>query len=457
MEKDIIFQLKEYMKVLKKGKWIILITTLLCTIAGVLFNIYISKTVYQTNTSLIAVDSLENSDRSQINDIIDYQNITKTFSGIATSKAVAEKASENLQKDISLSEIQNSINVSIEDKTPMLIITVQGTTPERVFRIANSVSDAFKEEALNIYPSIKFQTVDKPYLPKIPINQGKQHNIIISFFIGLLGSICIVFLMDYTDITIKSTEEIEKYLGLPVIGNISKVIIPYKPRSRRAKEYRILKTNIQLLSIDSKVQAIMVASAGRQEGRSVIASNLAMTLADSGKKTILLDCDYKNPSICNILGILNEKGLSDILMDKIKYCEKDYITMQENLYVITSGSKTANYEELLSSSKLNKFILMLKESFNYIIIDTPPVNLTVDAQVISKYTDGCVFVVAEHTIDRKSVILAKETLEKSGVNIIGVVFNKIDVEFNKCLKSNRKGKQKTKIKLGEAYENIGSE
>lgn len=206
--------------------------------------------------------------------------------------------------------------------------------------------------------------------------------------------------------------------------NLSKKIGAYRHRSKSTEDYRILKNNIQLLSVDNNVQIIMVASSGAREGRSIIASNLAKTLADSEKKTILLDCDNRNPNIHKIFRIPNEKGLTNILMGEVKFEETNYETKQKNLYVITLGDKTLNYAELLSTSRLNAFLQKLKESFDYIIIDTPPVTLIDDAQVISKYTDACIFVVAAHKIDRKSVVLGKESLEKAGANIIGVVFNR---------------------------------
>lgn len=222
MENEMAFQLKECINIMKKGKWVILIITFLFTLAGVMYSVYIHKTVYQASTSLIAVNSVVDKNESQINDIMNYQNITSTYSEIATSTIVAEKASENLKGNISPDKIQSSIMVTTEDKTPMLIIAAQGRSPAQALKIANAVTDAFKEKSLKIYSSIKFQTVNKAELPQVPISSRKLHSIIIAFLIGLLISIFTVFLMDYLDITIKSEKDIQKYLGLPVIGNISK-------------------------------------------------------------------------------------------------------------------------------------------------------------------------------------------------------------------------------------------
>jgi len=185
-----------------------------------------------------------------------------------------------------------------------------------------------------------------------------------------------------------------------------------------------LKTNIQFMSQGSESKVIMVASANRNEGRTTTAAYLSIVLAKSGEKTLLIDCDQKNSTIHNIFNIQNDKGLVDILSEEIKYEEGVKPTNEEHLFVLTAGSKSSNYAKLLSSPKFNGFIQSLKERFDYIIIDTPPVNEGADAQAISKCTDGCVLVVESGQTERKSVQKAKEILQNANANIIGVFLNK---------------------------------
>jgi len=213
--------------------------------------------------------------------------------------------------------------------------------------------------------------------------------------------------------------------------SLPKIISIIKPKSPVTEAYRNLKNNIQLSSLEKELQIIMIASAGVNEGRTITASNLAAVMAESGKKTILIDCDQRKPNIHNIFAFSNEKGLSNILLGQINFDEKEWITNQNNLYVIPSGPKTANYADLLSADKLNSFLHKLKEKFDYIIIDTPPTTMVGDAQIISKYIDGCVYVVGAGEVDKKIVVQGKENLEKVGTNILGVVFNKTDLNSKK--------------------------
>ncbi|MGV8984568.1 CpsD/CapB family tyrosine-protein kinase [Clostridium sp.] len=209
--------------------------------------------------------------------------------------------------------------------------------------------------------------------------------------------------------------------------NRHQIISINKPKSLITEAYRNLKNNIQLYSLEKELKIIMVASAGPNEGRTLTAANLAVVMAESGKKTILIDCDQRKPNIHNFFGFSNEKGLSNILLGQMIFDEKEWVTNQNELYVIPSGPKTVNYAELLSLDKLNGFLHKLKEKFDYIIIDTPPITMVRDAEIISKYVDGCVYVVGIGEVDKKNVIQGKEMLDKVGVDIIGVVFNKTDL------------------------------
>lgn len=217
--------------------------------------------------------------------------------------------------------------------------------------------------------------------------------------------------------------------------SLPKIISINKPKSLITEAYRNIKNNIQLLSVGKELKIIMIASAGSNEGRTLSAANIAVVMAESGKKTILIDCDQRKPSVHKLFGRSNEKGLSNILLGQIDFEEIDWATNQKNLYVISSGTKTENYAELLSFNKLNSFLQILKEKFDYIIIDTPPITMVGDAQIISKYTDGCVYVVGAGEIEKKIVIQGKEILENVGANILGVLFNKTDLNSKRFFRN----------------------
>jgi capsular exopolysaccharide synthesis family protein len=192
-----------------------------------------------------------------------------------------------------------------------------------------------------------------------------------------------------------------------------------------ATAFNELKANIQFLGVDKKSKVIMISSAEKSDGRSTTASYLSLAFAKSGKKTILVDCDVRNSNIHNVFDLKNDdKGLVNLLSGNIKFEEALKTTKQKNLSIVTSGTKSLNYAELLVSEKFNEFLEKLKENFDYIILDTSPLTQGADGQAISKYADGCVLVVKDGQTERKTAIKAKEILERANANIIGVFLNK---------------------------------
>lgn len=206
------------------------------------------------------------------------------------------------------------------------------------------------------------------------------------------------------------------------------IITVKNPRAPIAECYRTLRTNIQFSSFDKKIQTIVITSSGPGEGKSTTSSNLAVVMAQNGSKTILIDCDQRKPKLHKVFLTSNQKGLSDVLVGNSVFQEAVQKTEIENLDILTSGTRPPNPSELLASIKMKNFIENLREKYDCIIIDTPPVIAVTDAQIVSRYADGCLLVVASAQAEREAVAKAKELLEKVDAKILGVVLNKLDIQ-----------------------------
>lgn len=200
------------------------------------------------------------------------------------------------------------------------------------------------------------------------------------------------------------------------------------PKAPISEAYRTLRTNIQFSSFDKKIQTIMLTSSGPGEGKSTTASNLAVVMAESGTNTIIIDCDQRKPRLHKVFLTSNQTGLSDVLAGKEKFEDAVKDVGVPNLTLLTSGTRPPNPAELMASRKMGKFIEELKERFEYIIIDTPPVIAVTDAQLLSRYADGCLLVLASSQVDREAAMKAKQLLEKVNANILGTVLNKLEVK-----------------------------
>ncbi|SKA88654.1 capsular exopolysaccharide family [Caloramator quimbayensis] len=204
------------------------------------------------------------------------------------------------------------------------------------------------------------------------------------------------------------------------------IILKKHPKSPISEAYRTLRTNIQFASFDKEVKVILVTSSGPSEGKTTTASNLAYTLSETSKKVLLVDCDLRKPKIHKIFKISNQTGLSNILIE-----DYDLSTAikkaDNNLYVLTAGTLPPNPVEMISSKKMSDFIEKVKDEYDYIILDTPPVVSVTDAQILSTMADGVILVVSSGEANKEAAIRAKELLLNVNAKILGVVLNKLDI------------------------------
>lgn len=198
------------------------------------------------------------------------------------------------------------------------------------------------------------------------------------------------------------------------------------PNSAGAEAFRTLRTNIQFSSIDKRAQVVCITSAGPGEGKSTVAANLAVVMAESGKKTLLIDCDLRKPTQHKVFSVSNIAGISDLLAGKVVFEKAVQDSGVNNLEILVSGTKPPNPSELLASSKIKKFITALRMMFDFIIIDTPPVLLVTDPQLLADYTDGYLLVLASGQVDKDAAAKAQDLLEKVNAKILGAVLNKFE-------------------------------
>lgn len=228
----------------------------------------------------------------------------------------------------------------------------------------------------------------------------------------------------------------------------NKLVTIEQPKSVISESYRTLRTNIHFSSFDKRIKTIIVTSSVPGEGKSTICANLAVVMAENGYKTILIDCDQRSPRQHKLFNTSNEKGLSDLLVGNIEFSEAVQKTEVPYLNIITSGTKPPNPSELVASEKMKNFIENLKEAYDYIILDTPPVIIVTDAQLLSTYADGCVLVVASSEVEKAAAVKAKELLEKVNAKILGVVLNKVNVKHKGSYYHYYYGNNSKKVKKG---------
>ena len=209
---------------------------------------------------------------------------------------------------------------------------------------------------------------------------------------------------------------------------LNKIISIRNPKSPISECYRGIRTSIEFSNLDKEMKVITVTSSMQNEGKTTVIANLAVSFANLDKKVLLLEGDLRNPSVHRMFNISNTKGLTDILLNNKVFADCVHCTEVKNLHVLTCGSMPPNPSEILSSKRMKEFITSLREYYDYIFIDAPPIGIVTDAGIISTYSDGCIFVVGSKQCDIEMAKIAKKRLEDVNANIIGAVLNKFEAE-----------------------------
>ena len=202
------------------------------------------------------------------------------------------------------------------------------------------------------------------------------------------------------------------------------------PKSPISESYRMLRTNLQFSSIDQELKTLMVTSSAPGEGKSTTVANLAVTCAQAGQTVLVMDADLRKPTMHHIFSLSNRWGMSSLLSGQCEMRDAMHATNIENLMVIPSGPIPPNPAEMLLSKKMAALLDELKESFDLIIIDTPPVIAVTDAQIMATRCDGCMLVVQAGKTKRELIARAKASLEQVNARILGVVLNNVDRKKN---------------------------
>lgn len=271
--------------------------------------------------------------------------------------------------------------------------------------------------------------------PRTPISPNVEQTVLLAAAIGLTLAVGGAFLIEYLDDTIKTPDDVDRVIDLPILGGISriqgeeyaeKLVTAREPRSPIAEAYRVLRTNIQFSSVDDPTRTLMVTSPGPTEGKSITLANLAVVLAQSGRKVVVVDTDLRRPVLHRAFDVAKSHGLSDVILTSNPGLEEHLqATAMDNLWVLPSGSLPPNPAELLGSERFKGLIEELKERADVILFDSPPVLAVTDAAVLSTRVDGVLLINEAGRTRRQEARQAVEELQRVGANLLGVVLNRL--------------------------------
>ena len=278
--------------------------------------------------------------------------------------------------------------------------------------------------------------VEPAVAPKKPIGPKVLNNTLLAVAAGIIIAGAIAILIETLDDTLRDPEDVSRLLGLPVLGIIARhetngdsPVTVTIPRGPVAEAFRALRTNVQFASVDKPLHSLLVTSPSPSDGKSTVAVNLAMTIAQNERKVVLLDADLRRPKIHKYLKLSNRHGMSDLFVQpQVSLQGSIQSSSQENLVIMTSGPLPPNPSELLGSEKMAEILHQICLQADIVIIDTPPLLAVTDGTVLAPRADGVLLVIKPGVTKMAACRQAVDQLRRVGANLLGVVLNEVEIK-----------------------------
>ena len=364
---------------------------------------------------------------------------TRSFPVIYSASRVAE----SLSLDEDPSDIAQRVTATIVPDTVLIDITATGATPEEALALAEAYTSEFIDLLSEIETSpssdeslVSATLVNVPDLPSSPASPQPRRNFILATLLGLIVGVAVVLVKNVLDTTVKTPEQSVAISHAPSLALLyfirglqkDALFVRTNPRSSQAEAFRHLRTNLRFVDIDSPARTIIVTSSVESEGKSTIAANLALALADAGQDVILVDGDLRKPKIADLTGLVGEVGVTNVLLGSLPVTQAlqsygAHTRTPGSLAVLTSGRVPPNPAELLQSQSTIDLLAHLRELADVVVIDAPPLLPVTDAALLTQHADGALVVIRHGKTKRDELTRAVASLERVGGRVLGTVLN----------------------------------
>ncbi|MBS1817518.1 MAG: polysaccharide biosynthesis tyrosine autokinase [Acidobacteria bacterium] len=284
--------------------------------------------------------------------------------------------------------------------------------------------------------STNVRVIDEAEVPRAPASPNVPRDLLVSFLTSLILAVGLAFLFEQMDNRIRTPQEMKALLHVPFLGMVPTVsrekdapapLLSGAVAPNFAEAMKTVRTNVLFSSADEGLRTVVVTSAGPGEGKSVVAANLAMAIAQAGQRVLLVDADMRRPRVHEMFQVPQDPGLSNVLTGNAKTPDAVHRTTVPGLWVLTSGYIPPNPAELLGSRRYLDFTASLDNRFDWVIVDTPPVLAVTDSAVAGRHSSGVLFVVASDKTSRHAASEALAQLDSAGVHVVGAVLNRVDL------------------------------
>ena len=441
------FTIKDITDIILK-KWIMIMGfSIISGIVVSLITIFMITPQYSTNAKYYAADSTSHSLGTNSSELIYLQKLVNTYIQLFKTEKFYDNVIVCSGVELSNLELKQMITVSAETETSIFNVTVSGTDVDTIMSIQNAIAEFAPDMVTDVTKSGRVVLCDPAKIPLKPCSPNQMKNTLAGIIAGFVIGFFIAFATEITNKKIGTKKDIENRYEIPVLAQIPSFTTLRNKKGKSSSQnaflcdtnninektsffvkeaYKMLRTNLRYTSNGNACRKMTITSPSMDEGKTVTAVNLAVALAEARNKVLLIDGDMRDGKVHTYFKIHNRSGLSNLILESgdisntiIKY------KRNLNLFIITSGTINSDPSDLATSEEMAQLMNKLSEQFDYIIVDSPAINIVSDAIPFSKITDGTIIVVRCGSSTYSDIEIALESLKLVGGNIIGFVLNDV--------------------------------
>ena len=431
-------ELRDYLRLLS-DRWLsITACTLTALATAVLIGANMTP-IYQAEAQVFVSTSSARASTSELaqGNMFTQQRV-KSYAALVDSPRVLTPVIRELGLKITPSALAAKVSATPPLDTVLIEITVRDTSGERAASIANAVATKLSDVVGQLErppgqqdPMVKLSQTLDAQVPDRPVSPNLPLNLLVGLALGLAFGVGLAVLRQTMDTRVKGVADLER-MGAPalvgaIVSSRGQDVIRIKPDARdlRAETFRHLRTNLQFIQVDHPPRCIVLTSAVPGEGKTTVAGNLAVSLAQAGHSVALVDGDLRRPRLAETFGLEPTAGVTNVLIGQAKLDDVLQPISGQRLALLASGPTPPNPSELLGSHSMRQLLEDLRAQFDYVLIDSPPLLPVTDAAVLTKLTDGALIVVQTGATRREQLARSVAALQAVDARVLGTVLNRI--------------------------------
>lgn len=431
-------EIKDVLQALRAGWWLVVSGLLICVAAAGLVT-WQTTPQYSSSTRLFVSTSSDGVASALSGSQFSQQRVA-SYVQLITGRELASRVVDELGLADSPGQLAGSITATTSPDTVLLDVTVTRESATQARDIAAALGQQFTLYAAELETldgattsTVKVTVVEEPEVAVSPTTPRPARNLALGALAGLLLGAAGALLRARLDNTVRTGEELRELTGTGLVGALledpslarTHLVSSEDGYSETAEAYRQVRTNLQFLDVDNPAKTIVVTSSLPGEGKTTVAVNLALVLAQSGARVTLIEADLRRPRVTRYLGMISGAGLSNVLAGTATYEELVQPYGEGNLNVLAAGPMPPNPSEMLGSRQMRTLLDDAKSTSNYVIIDAPPLLPVTDASVLAVSADGALLVTRYGNTTRAQVQKAAENLHRIEAKLLGTILNRV--------------------------------